>query len=59
MIINSWSTDEEFGRQVLNGVNPTVLCLCNELPAEIAHAEKEIFANGETSENAIKVYLKR
>ena len=55
LLIRSWNTDEEFGRQILNGVNPTTICLCKEFPTEFAHAEKEIFTNGETAENMIKV----
>ena len=27
-----WTADEKFGRQILNGVNPVVICRCSTLP---------------------------
>ena len=27
-----WTTDEEFGQQILNGVNPVMICRCSTLP---------------------------
>lgn len=54
-IIFSWSTDEEFGRQLLNGVNPISISLCKEILPQFAQVEKEIFQNGTSFKSEIEV----
>ena len=55
ILLCSWKSDEEFGRQMLNGVNPTTLSRCDELPDELKHAEEQIFGDKTTCSNEIKV----
>ena len=32
--LGRWTSDVEFGRQILNGVNPVVICMCKSLPGK-------------------------
>ena len=51
----SWNNDDELGRQMLNGVNPTAIALCTELPKEMKSAEETIFGNTTKCSEEIKV----
>ena len=53
-----WMKDEEFGRQMLNGVNPIVIEKCKTLPSnfEVTNDMVEPFLNqGKTLEEEMKV----
>ena len=53
-----WTTDVEFGRQILNGVNPVVIKRCTELPSNF-HVTNEMvkssLSGGKTLLEEIKV----
>ena len=55
-----WTTDVEFGRQVLNGVNPVVIEKCTELPANFPVTNdmvKGFLNRGLTLEQEMKVSI--
>lgn len=57
-----WMSDEEFGRQILNGVNPVVIRKCEELPKKFPVNEKMVqssLCRGISLEEEMKVSLWR
>lgn len=55
-----WTTDVEFGRQMLNGVNPVVIRKCTKLPANFSVTNEmvESFLNrGMTLDKEMKVIV--
>ena len=53
-----WATDVEFGRQMLNGVNPIVITKCTELPSNFPVTEemvKPLLNRGLSLEEEMKV----
>ena len=52
-----WDTDEEFGRQILNGVLPTVIERCNEMPSYCNITQSDCaLPNGVVLEKEMKVF---
>ena len=54
-----WVSDVEFGRQMLNGVNPVVIRKCTKIPAHFAVTSEMVqpfMANGKTLEQEMKVH---
>ena len=55
-----WMLDEEFGRQILNGVNPVVIRKCEQLPTKFPVTQEMVqssLCRGLTLEEEIKVSL--
>ena len=53
-----WATDVEFGRQMLNGVNPIMITKCTELPPNFPATEemiKPLLSRGLSLEEEMKV----
>ena len=53
-----WMTDVEFGRQILNGVNPVVIKRCTKLPQNFpvtSDMVKGSFGRGKTLDEEMKV----
>jgi hypothetical protein len=53
-----WMTDVEFGRQILNGVNPVVIERCTNLPPNFpvtTDAVKGFLSQGKTLDEEMKV----
>ena len=62
MVYNAarWTTDVEFGRQILNGVNPVVINKCTQLPSNFPVTQdmlKGLLNRGLTLEEEMKVRL--
>lgn len=58
--ISRWTRDEEFGRQILNGVNPVIIRRCNDLPPNFpvdATTVEASLARGLSLEDEMKVSL--
>ena len=56
-----WTTDVEFGRQMLNGVNPVVIKRCTELPSNFPVTNKMVKGSlngGKTLQEEMKVCSK-
>ena len=54
---NRWTKDEEFGRQILNGTNPTSITRCRKLPANFNVENRQIASSlypGTTLEKELK-----
>lgn len=55
-----WKTDVEFGRQMINGVNPVVIKKCNAIPSNFAVTDdlvKPFLTRGKTLTQEIEVYI--
>ncbi len=55
-----WTSDVEFGRQILNGVNPMVIKKCTQIPAKFPITEdliKPYLTRGLTLEEEIQVNI--
>lgn len=53
-----WSSDVEFGRQILNGVNPVIICKCTQLPSKFPVTNemvRPLLTRGLTLEQEMKV----
>ena len=57
--ISRWVRDEEFGRQMLNGVNPVVIKKCSSIPTNFPVTNEMVkgsLVRGLSLEDEIKVY---
>lgn len=55
-----WVSDVEFGRQILNGVDPVVIHKCTKIPDNFAvtgDMVKPLLSNGNTLADEMKVYI--
>ena len=55
-----WLSDVEFGRQMLNGVNPVVIRRCTSIPANFPVTNdmvKELLSRGVSLEEEMKVSM--
>ena len=55
-----WTTDVEFGRQILNGVNPVIICKCTQLPSKFPVTDdmvRPFFTRGLSLSQEIEVRL--
>lgn len=55
-----WTTDVEFGRQILNGVNPIIIEKCSKLPSNFPVTDdmvKPFLVRGLTLDDEMKVKL--
>ena len=53
-----WVSDVEFGRQILNGVNPVVICKCSSLPDNFPVTNdmvKGLLSRGKSLDEEMKV----